>query len=65
MADPDAVSGLLQGKATRISTLFSDFEQRDQALRRVRVIHNKAKENFEERGLQYVLIGCRLGGYGV
>ena len=59
-ADRDAVSGLLQGKATRVSALFSDPEQRDQVLRRVRVIHNKAKENFEERGLETLSIGCGL-----
>jgi Protein of unknown function (DUF4011) len=59
-ADRDAVSGLLQGKATRVSALFGDLEQRDQMLRRVRVIHNKAKENFEERGLETLSVGCGL-----
>ena len=29
-------------------------------LRRVRTIHNKAKENFEERGLETLSIGCGL-----
>ena len=59
-ADPEAVGGLLLGKATRVSALFSDPEQRDQMLRRVRTIHNKAKENFEERGLETLSIGCGL-----
>jgi very-short-patch-repair endonuclease len=59
-ADFEAVSGLLLGKATRVSALFPDPEQRDQVLRRVRVIHNKAKENFEERGLETLSIGCGL-----
>jgi very-short-patch-repair endonuclease len=59
-ADRDAVMGLLLGKATRVSALFPDAEQRDQVLRRVRVIHNKAKENFEERGLETLSIGCGL-----
>ena len=40
-ADRDAVMGLLLGKATRVSAFFPDAEQRDQVLRRVRVIHNK------------------------
>lgn len=35
-ADFDAVSGLLLGKATRVSALFRDPEQRDPVLRRVR-----------------------------
>ena len=59
-ADRDAVGGLLLGKATRVSALFRDPEQRDQMLRRVRTIHNKAKENFEERGLETLSIGCGL-----
>jgi very-short-patch-repair endonuclease len=59
-ADRDVVSGLLRGKATRVSALFGTVEEREQALRRVRTIHNKAKENFEERGLETLSIGCGL-----
>jgi hypothetical protein len=59
-ADHDAIEGLLLGKATRVSSLFGDPEQLDQVLRRVRVVHNKAKENFEERGLETLSIGCGL-----
>ena len=59
-ADPNAVIGPLLGKVTRISALFSDLEQRDLVLRRVRVIHNKAREDFEERGLETLSIGCGL-----
>jgi len=59
-ANGEAVSGLLLGKMTRVSSLFSDPGQRDQMLRRVRTIHNKAKENFEERGLETLSIGCGL-----
>ena len=55
-ADRDAVGSLLLGKATRVTSLFSDPGQRDQALRRVRTIHNKAKENLEERGLETLSI---------
>src|SRR5690242_2576056 len=35
-ANRDAVEGLLLGKAIRVSALFSDAEQREQMLRRVR-----------------------------
>jgi Protein of unknown function (DUF4011) len=59
-ADPDAIAGLLRGKATRVSALFGDPVQRDEVLRRVRTIHNRAKENFEERGLETLSIGCGL-----
>jgi hypothetical protein len=59
-ADSEVVADLLIGKTVRVSALFSDPEQREQTLRRVRVIHNKAKENFEERGLETLSIGCGL-----
>jgi very-short-patch-repair endonuclease len=58
--DRDAVGGLLLGKTIRVSALFSDPGQREQMLQRVRTIHNKAKENFEERGLETLSIGCGL-----
>ena len=59
-ADPDAVGSLLLGKAIHVSALFKDPAQRDEVLRRMRTIHNKAKENFEERGLETLSIGCGL-----
>ena len=59
-ADPEVVRGLLLGKASRATALFSDPGQVDQVLRRVRTIHNKAKENLEERGLETLLIGWGL-----
>lgn len=62
-ADRDAVGGLLLGKTIRVSALFSDPGQRDQMLQRVRTIHNKAKENFEERGLETLSIGCGLAAW--
>src|SRR5580693_1474355 len=51
-ADPEVVRGLLRGKATRATSLFEDPGLADQALKRIRTIHNKAKENLEERGLE-------------
>ena len=59
-ADREVVGGLLLGKVTRVSALFADPVQREQVLRRVRTVHNKAKENFEERGLETLSIGCGL-----
>ena len=59
-ADPEAVSGLLLGKATWVTALFRDPGQAAQVLRRIRTIHNKAKENLEERGLETLSIGCGL-----
>jgi len=63
LADLEAVGHLLAGKTVRVSALFPDPEQREQMLRRVRVIHNKAKENFEERGLETLSIGCGLASW--
>ena len=60
VANVEAVGGLLLGKTVRVSALFADPGQREQVLRRVRTVHNKAKENFEERGLETLLIGCGL-----
>jgi len=63
LADREVVGHLLIGKTVRASALFPDLEQREQMLRRVRVIHNKAKENFEERGLETLSIGCGLASW--
>ena len=38
--------------------------QREQVLRRVRTVHNKAKENFEERGLGRPYRGRVRGNVG-
>jgi very-short-patch-repair endonuclease len=59
-ADPGGVGGLLLGKTVRVSALFTDPALRVQVLRRVRTVHNKAKENFEERGLETLSVGCGL-----
>jgi very-short-patch-repair endonuclease len=59
-ADREAAGGLLLGKTVRISALFTDPDLRAQMLRRVRTVHNKAKENFEERGLETLSVGCGL-----
>jgi very-short-patch-repair endonuclease/DNA polymerase III delta prime subunit len=59
-ANSRAVSSLLQNKAVRVAALFPDVEERDRMLRRFRTIHNKAKENFEERGLETLAVGFGL-----
>ena len=59
-ADPQALRGLLAGKEVKLSSLFGDPEAREQSLRRLRTVHNKAKENFEERGLETASIACGL-----
>ena len=59
-AAPRAVASLLQSKAVRASALFPDEDERAQVLRRLRTIHNKARENFEERGLETLSLACGL-----
>ena len=60
LANHQALMSLLQGRSVKVSALFGNSEQRDQALRRIRVIYNKAKENFEERGLETLSLACGL-----
>lgn len=50
-ASPVAVEALLASRPVRTSALFPDPEERSQQLHRVRTIHRKAKENYEERGI--------------
>lgn len=62
-ASPAAMAALLQGKAIKTSTLFPDPEERQRNVRRLRTIANKAKENFEERGLDTLSIACGLAAW--
>lgn len=59
-ASPPTVAALLQSKTIKVTSLFSDPEAQEQLLRRARTIHNKAKENFEERGLETLSVACGL-----
>ncbi|HEX4830857.1 MAG TPA: AAA domain-containing protein [Trebonia sp.] len=59
-ARDDVIASLLSGKAVRASALLDEAEQRPQAMGRLRAIHNKAKENSEERGLETASLGCGL-----
>ena len=63
-ASERAFADLLANKAVKLSKLFPDPEERATALRRVRAIRNKAKENFEERGLADALSRVRDGDLG-
>jgi Protein of unknown function (DUF4011) len=58
-AEPTALSLLLGGRTVRLSKLVNT-EEVEQALRRVRVIYGKAKENIEERGIETLYLGCGL-----
>jgi very-short-patch-repair endonuclease/DNA polymerase III delta prime subunit len=62
-ASQTAVTALLQGRAIKTSTLFRDTEERARNVRRLRTIANKAKENFEERGLETLSIACGLASW--
>lgn len=59
-AEPRVFSALLQGKSIRLSTLFPETEQREDALSRARALHKKAKENFEERGVETLTLAFGL-----
>jgi len=62
-ASPSALRALLQGKAIKTSALYTDPEERARNARRLRTIANKAKENFEERGLETLSIACGLASW--
>ena len=62
-AAPTALAALLQGKAIKTSTLFTDPDERARNARRLRTISNKARENFEERGLDTLALGCGLASW--
>ena len=62
-AAPGVVATLLQGKAIKTSTLFNDPDERERSVRRLRTISSKAKENFEERGLETLSLGCGLASW--
>lgn len=55
-----AIESLLSGRAVRISSLFPEVEGRKDALRRSRNIHKKARENFEERGIETLHLACGM-----
>jgi very-short-patch-repair endonuclease len=59
-AAAEGVSPLLQGKLIRLRYLFPEIEERDGAIRRARVMSKKALENFEERGIDTLYLGCGL-----
>lgn len=62
MADaaPKALERLLQSGSVKLTGLFPEEEDQQAALKRARTIHRKAKENFEERGIETLMLGCGL-----
>jgi very-short-patch-repair endonuclease len=51
-ADPAAVDRFLRAGSARLTRLFHDVDARADAIRRVQVIHRKARELLEERGIR-------------
>src|SRR3954454_20834431 len=56
---PAILISLLQGKPVRSSHLASE-ELRQDVVRRLRAVYKKAKENFEERGIDTLHLGAGL-----
>jgi very-short-patch-repair endonuclease len=59
-ASETAIAALLRGRPVKVSSMFRENEERIQGLRRTRAIHKKAKENFEERGIETLSLACGL-----
>jgi hypothetical protein len=58
-ADPEALDRFLRTGSVRLTRLFRDVDARADAIRRMQVIHRKARELLEERGIRagYVATG--------
>lgn len=59
-ADECVRADLLGGKMVRLSKLFTIEAERVDAARRIRTIRTKARENFEERGLQTLYLASGM-----
>ncbi len=57
---PGAVFDLLGGKTVTLVRLVSDESERENALKRARVVHNRSQEHFEERGLETLFLACGM-----
>jgi DNA polymerase III epsilon subunit family exonuclease len=55
-----ALFDVLAGRSVSISRLFPDPELRASAIKRARVIHNRSREHFEERGLETLFLACGM-----
>jgi very-short-patch-repair endonuclease len=52
VADPAALDRFLRTGSIRLTRLFRDVDARADAIRRIQVIHRKARELLEERGIR-------------
>jgi very-short-patch-repair endonuclease len=59
-AEETVVANLLVGRSIRLSSLFPDPLKHADAVKRARRIHAKAKEQYEERGILTLYLGCGL-----
>ncbi|HEX3721293.1 MAG TPA: DUF4011 domain-containing protein, partial [Nitrolancea sp.] len=59
-ADERVLADLLSGKTVRLTKLFTTEAARSDAARRIRTIRTKARENFEERGLQTLYLASGM-----
>lgn len=51
---------VLAGKTSALSRLFSDPDARGDAVKRARAVRNRAREHFEERGLETLFLACGM-----
>ena len=59
---PDLLTSLLAGRTIAVSRMFPDPDARSDAGQvRGRAVHNRAREHFEERGLETLVPGLRDG----
>jgi len=59
-AEHNAVFDALTGKAVTLARLFDQEDERADAVKRARTVHNRAREHFEERGLETLFLACGM-----
>lgn len=62
-ARPEALDALLAGRSVRMTSLFPGESERNDAANRLRRIHSKAREHYEERGIETLYLGCGLASW--
>ncbi|TMK99485.1 MAG: DUF4011 domain-containing protein [Actinobacteria bacterium] len=54
------VYGVLTGRSVSLTSLFTDTEERQDAVKRARTVRNKANAHFEERGIETLYLACGM-----
>jgi very-short-patch-repair endonuclease len=62
-ATSESIAALLAGRTVRLASLFGADDQRADAARRLRRLHSKGREHYEERGIDTLYLACGLASW--